>query len=360
MPDPTQNQNDINSPIVGSPPVQSDPPVVPDFQNTPLQNNSSPTDDFFPPTPTSPPEKKFGKKFVATILGVLLLVAGIGAGIVLVLQPQLLKQEAAQTEYIPDAQCGTGSLGSACASTQIPGSTRCQTASGAKYCCQIGQTIVNNACSGTPTKIMCGGELCNAEDCHCLGGDACTGLSCEPGLAQSCRNQGRAWCDNFKPGDGKTCCVPGYVCGTGSNGGCVPGGGTPKPSSPPGKTPTPRPPTPTPPGQTPTPPPTPTPPGMSAVCSALKAYTSGWTQLSGSQLSVLKPGNNINFCVNGTTNSGSFDKAKFTINGSQQSETTTKRPGTNDYCQSYTIPDGATTFTVTAQIHHATLGWVGP
>jgi hypothetical protein len=52
--------------------------------------------------------------------------------------------------------------------------------------------------------------------------------------------------------------------------------------------------------------------------------------------------------------------ARFTINGTVQTQTTTKRPGTNDYCQLYTIPAGVYTFNVTAQIHHAILGWIGP
>jgi hypothetical protein len=96
------------------------------------------------------------------------------------------------------------------------------------------------------------------------------------------------------------------------------------------------------------------------ACSNVKAYTSGWTLLSATQLKGLKPGNNVNFCVNGTASTGSFDKAKFTINGSVKAETTAKRPSSNDYCQTYTIPTGVTTFTVTAQIHHVTGGWVGP
>jgi hypothetical protein len=68
-------------------------------------------------------------------------------------------------------------------------------------------------------------------------------------------------------------------------------------------------------------------------------------------------GKTVNFCVLGTASEGTFDRAKFTINTVAQTETTTKRPTTNDYCQSYTIPSGVTTFNVTAQIHHVTLGW---
>ena len=76
-------------------------------------------------------------------------------------------------------------------------------------------------------------------------------------------------------------------------------------------------------------------------------------------LSQLKVGNKVNFCVRGSATSGTFDKAKFTINGVAQAETTGKRPGvtSNEFCQLYTIPSGVTAFNVNAQIHHPTLNW---
>lgn len=107
-----------------------------------------------------------------------------------------------------------------------------------------------------------------------------------------------------------------------------------------------------------TPPVTPTvPPVVTAQCQNIKAYSSAWTELSSIQLSALKSGSSINFCVVGSASAGSFDKAKFTINGAAQAETTTQRPNTQDYCQIYTIPAGTYSFDVTAQIHHVTLGW---
>jgi hypothetical protein len=51
---------------------------------------------------------------------------------------------------------------------------------------------------------------------------------------------------------------------------------------------------------------------------------------------------------------------RFTINGVVQTATTAKRPGSNDFCQAYTIPSGVYTFNVTAELHHVILGWVGP
>lgn len=188
-------------------------------------------------------------------------------------------------------------------------------------------------CNGTPEckDIMsCGGVQCSVEDCHCQGGDACTSLKCEPDIRTSCIAQGRAWCDNFKSGPGKTCCVQGYVCNTQGEG-CI------KPSNPPQ--------------------PTPPTPGPTAVCQSVKAYSSTWQLLSSANLSALTAGTAINFCVTGSASTGSFDKGKFTINGVAQAETTTVRPSSTDFCQSYTIPAGITTFNVTAQIHHSSQGW---
>ena len=94
-----------------------------------------------------------------------------------------------------------------------------------------------------------------------------------------------------------------------------------------------------------------------AQCQNIKAYSSAWAPLSTTQLSALTVGSGVNFCVAGSASGGAFDKAKFTVNGVVQAETTTVRPGSTDYCQLYNIPIGATTFNVTAQIHHITLGW---
>jgi hypothetical protein len=106
----------------------------------------------------------------------------------------------------------------------------------------------------------CGG---NPDQCHCTGGDACTGTECDDDIERNCTGQGRSYCDNWQ-GFGTTCCVAGYKCCDNSNG-CCPGDGG--PTNPPGDpTPTPRDnptPTPTPPitiTVTPTNTPTPTPP----------------------------------------------------------------------------------------------------
>jgi hypothetical protein len=103
--------------------------------------------------------------------------------------------------------------------------------------------------------------------------------------------------------------------------------------------------------------PPPSSPPTAPMCVAVKAYDVRWNLLTSAQLSVLTPGVEINFCVTGSAPSGTFDKAQFTIKGVQQPETTTQRPSSTDFCQSYTIQASDTTVTVTAKIHHSTLGW---
>ena len=70
-----------------------------------------------------------------------------------------------------------------------------------------------------PGYVNCGGVSCRSLDCHCQGGDPCTGYKCEPNIRNSCLNQGRSWCKNMY-GQAYTCCVKGYVCNT-TGFGCV-------------------------------------------------------------------------------------------------------------------------------------------
>ena len=101
--------------------------------------------------------------------------------------------------------------------------------------------------------------------------------------------------------------------------------------------------------------PTPT-PGLTAACTAVKVYDASWNLLNTTQLSALTAGDVVRFTVSGTP-ADQIDKARFTINGVVGSEVTTKKPSTQEYYTEYTIPAGVTSFTVTAQIHHLTLGW---
>jgi hypothetical protein len=79
--------------------------------------------------------------------------------------------------------------------------------------------------------------------------------------------------------------------------------------------------------------------------------------LTVAQLAQLKAGDKVRFAVGGTASGGSFDKAKFKINGVERPEVTGKRPNSQEYFDEYTLPAGVTTFTINAQIHHSSLGW---
>lgn len=243
------NQNDQPQNITANASTQADIPPMPEYSATTTSTVSTPapvqaadsnppppqSSDYFPPIVTTPPKKKFGSgKIIATFLGVLLLVGGITAGIVLTRQPQLIEEQASDTT------------------------------------------------KSTPTPLPTVDPLP------------------EP----------------TSPGSKST--------------------SQPSATMPPTSQ------------QNPT-----------VTCSGVKAYNTSWVELSAAQLSGLRAGNTVNYCVGGTASSGSFDMAKFTINNVAQAETTEQRPTTSDYCQSYVIPAGVTTFTVKAQIHHVTLGWIG-
>lgn len=103
--------------------------------------------------------------------------------------------------------------------------------------------------------------------------------------------------------------------------------------------------------------PAPVPPQVETTCLQVKAYDTQWNQLTSSELSGLEPGDVVRFAVAGITTSGSFDKAKFTINGSLRPEVSQKKTGTDEFYDEYPIPEDTTSFTVSAQVHHTALGW---
>ncbi len=337
MPDPNQNNNQQNGPVSGLP-FGDTPPLPPDFQNTDQQSTSTPTVPVTPqPAPVAPvatsgqplsnssgsaapgdlpplvtpPKKKFGGgRIIATILGLFLLVGGIGAGIALTSQQQLFEQKAGSgVSYCGDGICN-------------------ENASSCSRDC--GSNLIN-----------CGGVQCQAQYCHCTGGQACTGYECvnQEWVQNVCISQGRSWCSNSEAGGGMTCCAAGYVCNPGGEG-CVPGG---NPSNPPRSNPPSNPPSST--------------PQITATCQNIKAYSTSWTVLTQSQLANTPVGGHINFCVTGATTGGSFNKGRFSVNGTALGETTTQRPGSQDYCKEYVIPANTSTFTVVGDIHHVTLGW---
>ncbi|QQG41957.1 MAG: hypothetical protein HYV90_01435 [Candidatus Woesebacteria bacterium] len=90
-----------------------------------------------------------------------------------------------------------------------------------------------------------------------------------------------------------------------------------------------------------------------AECRNIKAYSTDWVLLNDVDLTKLRGGNQVNFCATGFTNSNlPFSMARFTINGVLRPETSATRPGgvPNEFCDLYTIPEGVTTFVVSAEL----------
>lgn len=96
---------------------------------------------------------------------------------------------------------------------------------------------------------------------------------------------------------------------------------------------------------------------ITATCLGVVAYDTNWNVIASSDLSKLKTGDKVRFAVSGNTTGGSFDKARFTVNGTLRSEVTAKKPGTEEYYDEYTIPTGVSNFSIKGEIHHSQLGW---
>jgi len=106
-----------------------------------------------------------------------------------------------------------------------------------------------------------------------------------------------------------------------------------------------------------TPPPTQPPSQENAQCTGIKVYDTNWNLIPQNQLSQLKAGDRVRFTVIGSP-ADKIDKARFTINGQLGQEVTSKKPGTTaEFYTEYTIPAGATTFSIKGEVHHVTLGW---
>ena len=284
----------------------------------------------FPPPDTpiisSAPKKKFGGgRIIATILGILVLTGGIIGGVILTQQQQDIRERAAGAVFT-------------CTQAHANQHPQCLGINATwqdSWCeiniCPNGDTNGNGACSaGDDT-----GATVEFGDCF---------SDILPRVATLTKGTCYQIDTAVSKTDGRWCNLSGDPCiGYQDNlNTCVPQ----------------------------TPPPSPTTPPVTAQCLDVKAYTEAWALVSTAQLSQLKIGNKVNFCVTGSATQGSFDKAKFTINSTTFPETTTARPGSaNEFCQLYTIGEPDTTagaagadpnsIGVSAQIHHPTLGWIG-
>jgi hypothetical protein len=100
---------------------------------------------------------------------------------------------------------------------------------------------------------------------------------------------------------------------------------------------------------------TPSAASVSARCGLISAYDKNWNLLTLEDLSKITAGTIIRFTVLGTANSGTFDKARFTINGEERPEVSSKRPDSDEFYDEYIVPKGVSSFTVSAEVHHAEL-----
>ena len=160
-------------------PNLAQPPTFPDIPDIPaMPVTGTPQTPTPPPTPSndvlnippmivdsSSPKKKSGR-IIATILGILLLVGAVGAGVVLVGQKQLFKQKAAfcmdPCRY--DSECANGEY---CYVQAWPGCSECKTkptsctphcAGNIPYTCDSnGISLEGIACTGTQT---CNNGVC--------------------------------------------------------------------------------------------------------------------------------------------------------------------------------------------------------
>ena len=333
-------------------------------------------------------KKPVSKKMIATILGVLVLVGGIGAGVILVQNQQDIREEAASAT---------------CAGGVAIGDYACSSATTCVKCTQTERydypTFV------TADRSNCTGELCYQEidDPECVTNEDCdTGETCNANgncvSATSCTSSSSVTRTNDAGGNNATefkvtqaqldachaACPSAYLvvyryeCDriTNLSGGCNDNGVLVKSHAQPGdkwtinniicgsvqmdvgcfdlsraygslafasyKDDQPC-------------DPKPSVPGISCSCLNIKAFDDEWNAIT--NLSSLVVGDVVRFTVAGTATSGSIDKARFTINESLGAEITAKRPGTDEFFVEYTIPEEVSSFTINAELHHATVGW---
>lgn len=96
----------------------------------------------------------------------------------------------------------------------------------------------------------------------------------------------------------------------------------------------------------------------SSYCQTVKVYDSKWGILSTDQLSQLKTGDKVILAVKGQTSSGSFDKARFSINGQISAETAKRKADTGEFYMEYAIPEQVANFQIEGEIHHNSFGWI--
>lgn len=272
------------------------------------------------------PQKYGGKKVIATIFSVLFIVGAVFAGVTLVQQRQLLEQEAAS--------------GSAC--DQSPDCDLVDNApnSGSRT---VARTIIYVDITDQDYHRYNPGS--NDDGCRRVNISGNTVTWERYGSGPDCKDVSNVqiWMGNLPSSTPTTTQSPTPIHTS-----------TPTPTKPPNATSTPT--------FTPTPKPTSTPtptlpPDITARCNDVIVYDDNGNLLSKQDLSQLKAGDKIKFAVSGQTSSGTFSKARFTVNNASAVETTTTN-SQGEFTLDYTIPQNTTSFTVKGEVFHSTLGWI--
>ncbi len=391
---------DISGQAIDTPPpppmedgaVSPPPPIVeekkPEEATTPTQEtgtteNTQTIPDIPPVITTSGTggKKPVGKKMIATILGVLFLAGGIGAGVILVQKQQDIREEARSCTVGYTGTTGECRDGNMCRTYRFANCNteiRCDgpacTASSTRYEEPEEETSSTTTSSlsdydqcradgNTPTECSGLSQLSDYDQCIADGNTPteCRGTqdpatsspqppnACDrsaPDVAPTAPDGYNNYCNDReigascynRSGQEGTC----QEIGDSSLGGtqveckCEVGSAPVVPASEPTTRPT-------------------LPPGVTASCLNIQAFDAEWNSIT--TLSSLVAGDVVRFTVAGNASSGSFDKARFTINGTSRSEVSVKRPGTDEYYDEYTVPEEVTTFTINAEVHHTTLGW---
>lgn len=336
-----------------------------------------------PIAPGGEKPKKSGKKTIATILGVLFLVGGIGAGVVLVQQQQDIREEAKVIDGTgggtgSSVKCGdTGTNNQCGASGGCPAGQKCVNSYVMIYSCKTRSecTVVdtklpnglsctsNNQCKSgycdktcknkpAPAPKSCAtGDLCRKQSDGCPSGYKITGGSCSitdsicctPDgiggtsciLDNNCLEGREDVCCSLKQYDDPTCTTPiKKRCGVKPGGTTPQKTATPAPGSPSGSR-------------------------LSCKCTEIKVFGSEGILLTADTLKDLVVGDVITVATRGTASSGAITKARFIINGTTRPEITGKQEigGVSYYTDTYTIPESVTSFTVNAQLFHPSVGW---
>src|SRR3989344_2608644 len=96
-----------------------------------------------------------------------------------------------------------------------------------------------------------------------------------------------------------------------------------------------------------------TPPTQSQ-CQTIKIYDTDWNLLSAEDINNLSPRDTIYLTAEGTTTNGQITQAKFTVNDTERSPVSTKKPGSNEFFDEYVIPSGTSQLNVTVKITNNT------